>query len=82
MRTKTAVIASVVWFVLVIGACIAILVAISDQPGANRRAEKLGGGAGTFCAIGLGVIWAIWGIKRKQTPPKTAPRRKPSRTTD
>lgn len=72
MKTRTAIIGSVVWTVLVCGLAFFLLwraweaASPRERRGFEARAERMGGAAGTFAAIGCGIIWVTWAVQRKR----------------
>lgn len=72
MSTRTAIIASVTWIVLVVGVTFGLLwrawenASPRERRDFEARATTAGRGAGTLAAIGCGAIWIPWALKRRR----------------
>lgn len=73
VKTKTAVIGSLVWLVLVVGLLLLVLYFQWENRSVprsrfNDHAESLGRIAGILVGVGWGGLWIPWFSRRKQPP--------------
>ncbi len=71
MKTKTAVIGSIVWFVLVLGILFAVLSYQFEHHTVprsrfNKYAESMGQFGGVLIALGWAGLWIPWALRRRK----------------